>query len=310
MTVDFRIYTASLVPLGEAQPTAVRMTGSSTEQDVQKNRMAIEALQEMQAPNLVGMNIFLNHKYELPHDLYGKLAAIPDIVSSDGFLDVSLLVDTDVKNPPAAQTLQQIHDGHKHGCSIGCMVNKWDFAGETESLADDPIVIQSITPVEWSVVGIPANRRCWVENAIGGVFTRVLSEEDYDQALKLAPTVKSLFSYDYEKLTLKLGASERKAFSEVQARRTPEQQLFWQPARSIFVMKNGNGKEQELTRPQVMELLQASWGKGAEAALTLDTRRVLRMAETLLEGRKYADLPDDERGVLAQRIYNSLRAIV
>jgi hypothetical protein len=269
MPVDFRIYTASLMPVGEAQPTVVRMTGSSTEQDVQKNRMAVEALQEMQAPEIVGMNIFLNHKYELPHDLYGKLIATPDIVSSGGFLDVSLLVDTDIKNPPAAQTLQQIHDGHKHGCSIGCMVNKWDFAGETESIGDDPIVIQSITPVEWSVVGIPANRRCWVENAIGGVFTRTITEGDYDQALKLAPTVKSLFSYDYEKQVLKLSGSERKLFEGVRARQTPTQQIFWQPARSVFVMKNGAGSERELSRPQVMELLHASWGKDTEVDLTL-----------------------------------------
>src|SRR5258708_1427219 len=265
---DFRIYTASLVPVGEERPTVVRMTGSSTEQDVQRNRMSVDALRQMAQPAMVGMNIFLNHKYELPHDLYGVVFRYPEVVAGGGFIDVSLLVDTDTKNPPAAQTLQQIHDGHKHGCSIGCMVNEWDFANEEEDPAKDPIIIKSITPIEWSVVGIPANRRCWVENAVQGKFLRVLEEGDYDQALLLAPTMKRLFSYDYDRAVLRLSATERKAFEHVAPRPRPNEQLFWQPQRSVFVMQAGNGQYRDLSRTEVVEMLQASWGKDA-GALTL-----------------------------------------
>src|SRR5258708_28878429 len=102
---DFRIYTASLIPVGEERPTVVRMTGSSTEEDVQRNRMSVDALRQMAQPAMVGMNIFLNHKYELPHDLYGRLIATPEVIATNGFIDVNLTVETDMHNPPAAQTL-------------------------------------------------------------------------------------------------------------------------------------------------------------------------------------------------------------
>lgn len=269
---DFRIYTASLVPdgnLADGKPsTVVRMTGSSTEQDVQKNRMTIDALRDMQQPTVVGMNIFLNHRYDLPYDLYGKLVEIPAISSQNGFLDLSLAVDTDTKNPAAMQTLQQIKDGHKHGCSIGCMVDAWEFAGEHENPMEDAIILTHVTPVEWSVVGIPANRRCWVENAISGKFVRTLDEGDYDQAYQLAPTVKSLFSYDYEKYVMRLSGVERTRFERVPARRTPSLQLFWQPDRSTFVMKRPGSAEKVLSRGEVMGLLQDAWGNASGSAPT------------------------------------------
>src|SRR6266702_1642757 len=312
---DFRIYTSSLVPVGDASSALVKMTGSSTEQDVQRNRMDSGALAQMATPAMVGMNIFLNHKYELPHDLYGRLTSVPEIQAADGFLDLTLTVKTDLKNPPALQTLQQIHDGHKHGCSIGCMVNQWDFAGESDNPLEDPIVISSVIPVEWSVVGIPANRRCWVENAIQGVFTRTLDEGDYDQALQLAPTVKSLFSYDYDRAVMKLSGTEKRFFEEVRPRPAPPAQIFWQPQRKTFIVRSLGGSEMDISRTEVTEILQDAWQKSLTLADSGDGGKATQKARCARAGispkeggnvtkpGKWASVPDSQWGDFCNYAY-------
>ena len=282
---DFRVYTASLEP-ENATSSVVRMVGSSTEKDVQKNRMARTAIDDMCSPDLVGMTIFLNHSYNLPHDVYGRLIAAPRQVWSNGFIDVHLTVDTDTDNPPARQTLEQIRRGNKHGCSIGCMVEEWDFAGESDDPYGDVIVIKRVRPVEWSVVGIPANRRSWVENAIRGVFTRSLGEGNTDEAYRLAPTMKGLYSRSYEKLTLSLGegSAEYRRFAAVQPRPTPEHRVFWEPLKKSFVLTDSYGQQLNVSQEQIAKVLEVGAITAAFASDAPPPSWMTAMGDTLAQG--------------------------
>lgn len=302
---DFRIYTAAL-EVDSAESTLVRMVGSSTEQDVQHNRMALSAINDMCDPTLVGMTIFLNHKYDIPYDVYGSLIEAPKAQRKDGFVDVYLTADTDLRNPPASQVLQQIRDGRKHGCSIGCMVDKWSFAEEEEDSAKDAIVIERVKPVEWSIVGIPANRRSWVENAIYGVFTRSLDEGNYDEAYQLAPTVKSLYSRNYERLTLGLtNTSERTRFEHVSGRPAPTHQLFWEPSRKTFILQGVGGLTTDVDRETITTLLApptlvtadgAASAKSAQEARSHTYHIGIKDGGHVTKPSEWSSVPDSEWG--------------
>lgn len=301
---DFHVYTAAM-EVDSPLSTIVRMVGSSTEQDVQKNRMEKSAIEDMCDPALVGMTIFLNHSYDIPQDVYGSLLEVPQAKRKDGFIDVHLVADTDMRNPPAVQVLQQIKDGRKHGCSIGCMVDEWEFIEDEngEKSFFSPISIKHVKPVEWSIVGIPANRRSWVQNAIYGVFTRSFSEGNYDEAYKLAPTMKSLFSHDYERLTLSLANKvERDRFDAVSPRPTSTHQLFWEPSRRTFVMHNmATGQKIDADREMVLALLTAEAddqdaAKKAQEARSHKYHIGIKEGGNVTKPSKWSSVPDSEWG--------------
>ena len=301
---DFHVYTAAM-EVDSPLSTTVRMIGSSTEQDVQKNRMEKSAIEDMCDPSLVGMTIFLNHSYDIPQDVYGSLLEVPQAKRKDGFIDVHLVADTDMRNPPAVQVLQQIKDGRKHGCSIGCMVEEWEFVEDEDGEKNffSPVSIKHVKPVEWSIVGIPANRRSWVQNAICGVFTRSFGEGNYDEAFKLAPTMKSLFSHDYERLTLSLSnRTERDRFEAVAARPTPTHQLFWEPSRRTFVMHNmATGQRTDADREMVLAMLTAEaddqdTAKKAQEARSHKYHIAVKEGGNVTKPSKWSSVPDSEWG--------------
>lgn len=257
---DFAVMTGAMTPakrddgsdLVSANGVPVlSMVGSSTIQDLQGDYMAMSALQDMaNVPD--NLTIFLNHSYDLPDDVFGGLYGSPAINVSKNIAEVGLKVETELDNPPAAKTFNMIvNKGRRFGCSVGCAVLDWDFDDD-----DGSVVIKRVYVVEWSVVGIPANQRCWVENAIAGMFQRSLVEGRGDDALKLAPAVKSLFSRDYSRIVDVVSLKSLQSdLSRVQPRGTaPQQFLLWDASQNTFMLK-GSHASKILSHDQVNDLL-------------------------------------------------------
>lgn len=248
---DFKIHTAGIELDSTDAPghPRVSMIGSSTIRDTQRDTMLRSALDDMaQAP--LNLSIWLNHDYDLPDKLFGSLAASPIVTMRGNIADLNLVVEPELSNPAAERTYQYIKNGRRLGCSVGCMIDAYEF---DESQADEwgwaPIIIHHVTVVEFSVVGIPANQRCWVENGIRGVFARTLDAG-------LAPAVKSLFPRDYETIVAGVEDTEqRDSLLRIKGRPAPAQRVDWAPIKKSFTLRGIGGIERPLTDEETNALI-------------------------------------------------------
>lgn len=250
-TPDFKIYTGPML-VATDDPNVVRMVGSSTEEDVHGSIMSLAALGDMtKVP--VGMAIFLNHEYTVPESVFGGLAEAPVIMQQNGVADLHLAVRVTNKNARALATRDLIKEGvARLGCSIGCLVTNYEIdmsqvnADDPYSILTAPMTITGVYPMEWSVVGIPANQRSWVEQAKKGVFARTLDR-------RLAPAVKSLFPKDYRDIVNRIDDKDtRDELLAVKSLPKPERQIRWNANRATFVMlRSGiaNDEGQPLDNP-------------------------------------------------------------
>lgn len=257
---DFTIFTSAM-EIDAEQENVVRMVGSSTERDLHGDTMAISALSDMTAVK-PGLTIWLNHSYDLPHDLFGSLMESPTLKLQDGIADISIVSDVETSNPNAVQTYGYIKKGKRLGCSIGCMI----LDAELDEENDDgrswfpPLIITHVQTLEWSVVGIPANQRCWVEPAAKGLFERMASQGRGDEAMALAPAVKGLYPRAYEDYLKTLNNEAlRKDLERVKERPTPKQRVEWLPNERVFAM-NTKGVYKPLLRDEIPALM----AKGVE----------------------------------------------
>jgi len=251
---DFTIFTSAMTA-DAANPQIVNMVGSSTEQDLQDDIMDIQALQSMTVAQ-PGLAIWLNHDYYLPDSLFGSLAASPRIMQQNGVADLLLAVEVEPDSDDAMKTLAYIQRGKvRLGCSIGCKVLKYELI--TDGLDEDdpfaifyaPMRILSVLPLEWSVVGIPANQRSWVENARRGIFARTLDP-------RLAPAVKSLFPRDYERIVASVDDRDvREQLAATPSYPLPTRRLSWQPKTKIFVLESPDAEDTPVASTMVPGVL-------------------------------------------------------
>jgi len=279
--------------LAELPRPLVHMVGSSTERDLQGDRMTVTALQDMTQcdPNLT---IFLNHDYTLPDSVFGSLQGQPSIVMSGGIADLHFTADVEIINPNALQTWLYVQRGRRMGVSGGFMVTGYQWV---DPLSEEPVdeddldfwdiiegkVVVDITHVkmvEQSVVGVPANQRSWVEYAIKGLFTRTHNP-------KLAPVVRSLWPEKWRNL---LAGVESRELTQTLAETLPRKtksvpRLFWLPETRSFVLESGT-RQRQVPRSQVKDLL---------ASITPSANRTAAPAVpiTTPDGLKGASMNDD-----------------
>jgi|SRR5579871_761854 len=241
---DFQMFTSSM-QVDPDHPDTIRMIGSSTERDMQGDTMTVNALADMtNAP--VGLTIFLNHDYTLPGSLFGSLVEQPKLVQQGGIADIHIACDYEKSNPAAAQTYGYIKNGRRLGCSVGCMVLEYEIDEENDDGRSwwPPIIITSVLTMEWSVVGIPANQRCWVEQGLKGLFTRTFDK-------RLAAAVKGLYPRQYSDIIEGCpDAALRRDLARVVARPTSPSRMEWVPLSKTFVM-NTKGRIHEVGRDLV-----------------------------------------------------------
>ncbi|GAC1589037.1 MAG: hypothetical protein NVS4B1_33330 [Ktedonobacteraceae bacterium] len=251
---DFRILTAG-IESDSVNSNLVHMVGSSTIEDLQGDTMSIYALNSMTkaAPN---MTVWLNHSYDLPDSMFGSIERTPSILHQAGIADLHLYSDVEIANPLAVKVKRYIDNGRRLGCSIGCMVTKYEVKEAKEETGNDAwtmpsIVIHDVYVVEYSIVGIPANQRSWVENSIRGVFQRTL-----DPAL--APAMKGLWPAQYRD-TMKaangvISKAHFKQLEETPTRARPETRLDWMTDSKQFVVTH-KGMQKTVERSDVAALM-------------------------------------------------------
>lgn len=159
---DGEFITAEVSPTGKK---IFRGVASSTTRDLHGDVILKSALDDMEQ-SAVGMTIFLNHSYEVPEDVGGtctKAVVRQKGVDQDGEPNWQLEVESEVEeeNERALKSWRMIRNGRKLGISIGAMIPK----GGATRQKDGSYIIEHIKLLEYSIVGIPANPKSWVEYA-------------------------------------------------------------------------------------------------------------------------------------------------
>jgi hypothetical protein len=169
----FKIFTGALKAFErDDQHKYLSCTASSSVEDLHGDIMTDECVMGM-APQAKAnrMTIFLNHSYDVPEDVFGKTVdakIVNRAKNSDGsaIYDLDLEIQLNERNLRAVETYEAIKDqGIKLGVSIGAMIDDWSFRDEDEGFWGG-LVINGVDLLEASIVGIPANQRSWVINAI------------------------------------------------------------------------------------------------------------------------------------------------
>ncbi len=128
------------------------------------------------------MTIFLNHKYAVPEDVFGSTVdtrTVSRSANAEGkaVWDFDLDMVVNEANPRAVNTYAALKDqGVKLGVSIGAMISEWEFKDKEKGFFGG-MTIKKVDLLEASIVGIPANPRSWVQNAVKAIKS-VHGEED------------------------------------------------------------------------------------------------------------------------------------
>jgi starvation-inducible DNA-binding protein len=171
--VDFKVYTNALKAY-EASDGELYVTGttSSTIRDLHGDEMTLNAIRTMADTAKQNMTIFLNHNYNVPEDLFGSVTDARVVKRFDAEtnsevydLDIDVLVCKEDENPEAMRAYKAIKRGVKLGLSIGARVDRVSKKKDAKT-GEDSYVIDSVKLMEASVVGIPANQRSYLQNAI------------------------------------------------------------------------------------------------------------------------------------------------
>jgi len=173
VNVDFKVYTNALKAY-EASNGDLYVTGttSSTIRDLHGDEMTLNAIKTMADTAKQNMTIFLNHNYNVPQDLFGSVKDARVVKRFDAEtnsevydLDIDVLVCKEDENPEAMRAFKAIKRGVKLGLSIGARVDRVSKKKDANT-GDDTYVIDSVKLMEASVVGIPANQRSYLQNAV------------------------------------------------------------------------------------------------------------------------------------------------
>jgi hypothetical protein len=148
--------------------------GSSTVRDHHGDTFSLKALQKMAAASK-GMVVFMNHGYEVPKDVFGQIEAVRlsktgdvDERTQQEIWDLRLGILVDGSNPDAVKNFQLIdEDKINLGISVGAMLPEGGYTVDKD--AGGRLLIDDVEPIEFSMVGIPANPRSFVDYAIKSI---------------------------------------------------------------------------------------------------------------------------------------------
>lgn len=169
----FKVFTGPMkLASSEDGAPIVSCTASSTITDLMGDRMSERCVESMAKQAHSRMTIFLNHSYDVPEDVFGSVvgARVVRRQSDDGaeYADLDLDIEVDQTNERAQKVLAQIQAGRKLGVSIGCIVTDYEPIQGTKPLR---WLINDVRLLEASIVGIPANPRSWVRDAVAAIKT-------------------------------------------------------------------------------------------------------------------------------------------
>ncbi len=133
-------------------------TASSTAVDLEGDTFSVAALKGMRKFFNDGALIFMNHDYTIPGSVFGASEKAVLVKRGDR-TDLDLVIRVEQNNPLAMQTYAYVKDGATLGVSVGVIID------EAEKREEGGLNILATTPLEASVVGIPANQTAWTQAA-------------------------------------------------------------------------------------------------------------------------------------------------
>lgn len=158
-------------------------TASSTITDLHGDSMTQECVEDMARQARKGLTIYLNHKYSVPEDVFGKVFAAQARRAIDLDENKQEIWDLDYdivltkNNARVDQTYRMVKDdGIRLGVSIGAYILEYDFKDEEAGFWGG-LIINRVLLVETSIVGIPANQRSWVQNGVIAIGKHLGFEE-------------------------------------------------------------------------------------------------------------------------------------
>lgn len=167
-------------------------TASSTINDRHGDEITEDCIRDMATQALSkGMTIFLNHEYKWPEDAIGKTIAsqvLNRTTDKDGnqIWDMDLDIELANSNDRGQKSWRLIkEDGLNAGISIGAMIEDWEYIDKDAGFWGG-LRIKKVDLLEASIVGVPANQRSWVQNAVKAIKTftsSVASEENEENSM-------------------------------------------------------------------------------------------------------------------------------
>jgi len=167
--INFKIFSGLLRATRDVDgKMRLRGVASSTVKDRHGDVMTKTAIEDMERAANENLTIFLNHSYNVPEDVAGSVeraVAIERGYDNDNspIWDLDFDVVVNDANPRAVDAFNAIEKGTKLGLSIGAMIPE---GGATRDKKKGTYIFNHIDLLETSIVGIPANPRSWVQNAI------------------------------------------------------------------------------------------------------------------------------------------------
>ena len=155
--------------VGTDNKMRLRGIASSSVRDLHGDIIMESALLDMEKAANQNLTIFGNHSYDVPEDVYGSAerAALRRNAGVDDKGEPFHLLDLDIgineENERAVKTWRAIRKGTKLGLSIGAMIPP---GGAKIDKKTGTLIIEHLDLLETSIVGIPANPKSWVENAV------------------------------------------------------------------------------------------------------------------------------------------------
>lgn len=189
--MDFKLYTNALKAYtSDNGDMYVTGTTSSTIRDLHGDEMTTDALKSMADTAKQNMTIWLNHNYNVPEDLFGSVTDARIVKRFDEAsgeevydLDIDIKVCPEDENPEALRTYKAIKRGVRLGLSIGARIEQASKKKD-KNTSVETYVIERIRLLESSVVGIPANQRSYLQNAVKSLRARGAQIREIEDAVK------------------------------------------------------------------------------------------------------------------------------
>lgn len=177
----FNVFSGVLKAYDEDGKKRIKTVASSTLTDRQGDQMTLKALQAM-ADSAVGMTVFLNHSYKVPEDVFGVVEKA-DIIERGEEYDLDFDIEVDEDNPRALATHKSVIRGVKLGTSIGAQVKD-----AYKDRSTGVVIIDDVSLLEASIVGIPANPRSFVQYAVKALAEAELEDDDAEVEVEVEAT--------------------------------------------------------------------------------------------------------------------------
>lgn len=181
---QFKIVTGALKAVDSPDGRRVlHCTASSSITDRHGDEITEECIRDMTKQAVEkSMTIFLNHHYIVPEDVIAKTFAaqtLNRVKTDDGdqIWDMDLDIEMVTSNVRADKTWDLLKkDMVKLGVSIGAMIEDWEYIDKDAGFWGG-LRIKKVDLLEASIVGIPANQRSWVQNAVKAIKSFTTSAE-------------------------------------------------------------------------------------------------------------------------------------